>query len=104
MGAPFAAKKAIGQRGLSAGKVGGSGVRHGKMAASKNGPGGPRTGKGPAKQAPAKKTPAKKFGPGPGQGLKQNSKDDTAYNKLWCIDLVVQFGLKECVEDILDDL
>jgi len=93
--------------------VGAKGIRGGPKvakgpAASKNGPGGQRTGKGPAiKKVPPKKGPAKKGGTqkaGPGQGQRQNEKDDTAYNKLWCIDLVVQFGLKECVEDILDDL
>jgi len=78
--------------GLSAGKLGG------KKPAIKGSI--RQAGKGPKKAIP------KKTGPniGQGQGQRQNEKDDSAYNKLWCIDLVVQFGLKECVEDILDDL
>jgi len=68
-------------------------------------------GKGP-KKSPAKKVPAgsakngaKKVGPGQGQqGERKTAKDDSAYNKLWCTDLVVQFGLKKCVEDLLKDI
>merc|ERR1712025_181144 len=103
------AQKAI-RRGPPGGKPGGPGVGNGpkfaKGSAGKKVPIGQRAGKSPAKKVPAKNSPAKKGTQkaGPGQGQRQNEKDDTAYNKLWCIDLVVQFGLKECVEDILDDL
>jgi len=62
------------------------------------------------KKAPSgKKGPAQKLAPkksvGQGQqGERKTAKDDTAYNKLWCTDLVVQFGLKKCVEDMLKDI
>jgi len=63
--------------------------------------------KGPAKKAPGgpAKNGAKKVGPGQGQqGERKTAKDDSDYNKLWCTDLVVQFGLKKCVEDMLKDI
>jgi len=72
--------------------AGGQGIRAGGKNASPK--------KGPAKNAP------KNVGPknGQGQGERKTAKDDPAYNKLWCTDLVVQFGLKKCVEDMLKDM
>jgi len=97
-----------------AGPAKGKGVR--KTAPAKGnggkGPQGIRTAgngpkKGPAKKAPGgpAKNGAKKVGPGQGQqGERKTAKDDTDYNKLWCTDLVVQFGLKKCVEDMLKNI
>jgi len=81
-----------------------------KAPAKMGGKGGTRTvaKKTPPKKGPAKKGPAKNGAPknvGQGQqGERKTAKDESAYNKLWCTDLVVQFGLKKCVEDMLKDI
>jgi len=93
--------------------VGGS--AKGAGAARKTAPGqgkkmvGTRSGgkNSPAKKSIPKKAPKKAVGPKNGQGQqgeRKTAKDDSAYNKLWCTDLVVQFGLKKCVEDLLKDI
>jgi len=76
-------------------------VKNAGGPARKTGGKNPSPKKGPAKNAP------KNVGPKNGQGQqgeRKTAKENPAYNKLWCTDLVVQFGLKKCVEDLLKDI